>query len=499
MISINDLTQQLSVSVSGGGQLIAGLAIDSRKVEQDYLYIALQGEQVDGNDFIDEAKSKGAVALATELPHILMQKNMPGFASSNLRQQLGYIASEFYACPSKSVNITAITGTNGKTSTAHFIQQIYKKLNQRCAIVGTLGMSLGDQNIDTVNTTPDAISFQAFLQQVKSEACENLVLEASSHALVQGRLNGTAIDCAIFTNLTHDHLDYHKTMDAYYEAKRQLFEFDSLTTAVINIDDDFGVRLYRFLSNQSKVKPFLISLRDPQANLFCHTVCYSTQGIHVDMQLNFEGKEERQQLLLPFIGEFNIYNSMLAAAKFICDGFSLTRLQPALESLDSVLGRMQLIPHTNITAVVDYAHTPDALENILLTLSTTARQSGSKLIVVFGCGGDRDQSKRPLMAAVVDKYADLAIVTDDNPRYESSEAIIEQIVSGFSFISYQVIADRAAAIRRAVEMAQQGDVLLVAGKGHEQYQIVNGVQYDFSDQQVLRDALDNVCGEASND
>lgn len=463
--------------------LINGLAIDSRKVLPGDAFFAYQGEQADGHDYIQQAVNNGAAAVVVEKIEQIESLTVATAQVANLRDKLSQMAANFYQHPSKLLAIAAITGTNGKTSISHYIAQLYQALNKPCAVIGTLGSFYGDKAVSNVNTTPDAISLQQQLADIAKAGIHFVAMESSSHALQQKRQAAVDIDVAVFSNLTAEHLDYHGDMQHYFEAKQQLFAMPSVRFAVLNKDDAWFEQLKKSLPAQQQVLDY--SLKDSQAFMSLAELNQSENAYQG--KLLIEG--QFYPFTLPLLGEFNLANAMAASCVLLARGESVRDVIAAWAKLKAAPGRMQTVANSKgIYAVVDYAHTADALENVLANLRQLSR---GKLIVVFGCGGDRDKQKRPAMAKVAEKHADFCVITDDNPRNENAEQIRQEIISGFTADKFADIGDRQAAIEKAVALAENGDVLLVAGKGHEQVQIIAGVEHVFSDSDVLSQALSN--------
>ncbi|MEO5702945.1 MAG: UDP-N-acetylmuramoyl-L-alanyl-D-glutamate--2,6-diaminopimelate ligase [Gammaproteobacteria bacterium] len=477
---------------------IHGLSLDSRKTRPGDLFLACQGTHAHGQEFIDAAIKAGAVAVAFEikagtnaalLPNrpAISHLPVPTFGIENLSQQIGHIASRFYNHPSGELTVIGVTGTNGKTSVSHFLAQALSTGDNTpsCGVIGTLGYGLyGDVAMGS-HTTPDAVTLQALLDKLRSQGARNVVMEASSHGLVQGRVNATAFDTAIFTNLSRDHLDYHGTMAAYAAAKRQLFLMPKLKHAVINADDAFGRELLASLP--AGVQPLAYGLSSAAA-----------AGVHgSNLQLSMTGLEMdvaspwgKGQLHSPLLGRFNASNLLAVVATLLLMGLPLTVALERATRINTIPGRMERFGNAGQPmAIVDYAHTPDALEQTLATLREHSTR-GARLWCVFGCGGDRDRGKRPLMGAVAEKFADYVVVTDDNPRTEDPLGIITDILSGMINPDGVYIQRlRAQAIAFAITYARAGDVVLIAGKGHEAYQQVGAQKLPFSDRQQVFDLL----------
>jgi UDP-N-acetylmuramoyl-L-alanyl-D-glutamate--2,6-diaminopimelate ligase len=465
---------------------IDGLSLDSRQVQPGDLFFACAGSVVHGKTYIDEAIERGAVAVLWEssIPKQGERQGVPLFGISELKQKIGLIAERFYGRPSQQLQIVGVTGTNGKTSVSQFVAQALSQ-DGPCGVIGTLGYGLAGQLQAGEHTTPDALALYAHLAAFRTAGASRAVMEVSSHALDQSRAAGVSFDVAVFTNLSHEHLDYHGNMHAYGQAKRRLFETEGLKYAVINLDDDYG-------------RSLLVSM--PGA---VGTVSYGFEAgvltpslLGSDLQLEHDGLRMRinsdwgcGELRVPLLGGFNAANLLAALGALLAMGVSFDDALQRLAGVQPVPGRMQGFGGTDDQplVVVDYAHTPDALEQVLGALRA---HSGKKLWCVFGCGGDRDRAKRPMMAAVAGRLADRVIVTDDNPRNEDPQVIIADILAGFADEeNSEVIGDRAQAIARAVSEAAPGDIVLVAGKGHEDSQWVGDERRSFSDVQQVQQAL----------
>lgn len=475
------LSQLFEQEVVGSDVLVTGLANDSREVKPGDLFFAYQGEQADGHTFIKQAIERGAVAIALEHREALESTEISYVQQHQLRDSLSAIAAKFYGEPSKQLSVAAVTGTNGKTSISHYIAQLYQTLAKPCAIIGTLGTYFGDNYKENINTTPDAISLQKQLKNIAETGIRYVAMEASSHALQQKRQDAVNIDVAVFSNLTAEHLDYHGDMQQYFAAKQRLFTLPSVKIAVVNSDDAWAGKLTQSLAKNVQVLNY--ALHSPHA----YMQVQNKQVVDGQLtgELSIAGK--RYPFTLPLQGEFNLANAMAASCVLLARGESVEPVIAAWEKLKPAKGRMQTVENSlGIRAVVDYAHTADALANVLKNI---AKSADEKLIVVFGCGGDRDEKKRPLMAKVAEHYADIVIVTDDNPRFENAATIREAIVAGFSSTKHIEIADRQEAVEYAVSLAEQGDVIVVAGKGHEQVQIIADAKLPFDDVQVLAQAL----------
>jgi UDP-N-acetylmuramoyl-L-alanyl-D-glutamate--2,6-diaminopimelate ligase len=462
---------------------VSGIQSDSRDVRQGDLFLALPGERHDGRHFIPRAVSRGACAVVAEEPVAREDRpaGVPLFERRGLREQLGPIAARFYADPSAQLRMTGVTGTNGKTTVTQLAGQLLRACGQRCGVIGTLGAALDGRPGAAVNTTPDAIGLQAQLAQWRDAAVESVVMEVSSHALVQDRVKAVHFDTAIFTNLSHDHLDYHGSMAAYAQAKQRLFLMPGLRRAVVNMDDPAAAGLLAGMP--ATVERLLYSVRDPEADLYVQGLGQGPAGLRGRLVTPWG----EATFACPLIGRFNLANIAAAVAAAVLSGASFADVVEALPGLRAVPGRMQLVPNTRgLQVVIDYAHTPDALEQVLCALQPGP---GGRVFVVFGCGGDRDRGKRAAMGCIACAHGDRVIVTSDNPRFENPQDIIEEVAAGCSG-DFECIVDREAAIRAAIAAARDGDCVLIAGKGHEDYQQVGDEKRPFSDLAVATAALE---------
>lgn len=466
---------------------ISSICYDSRRVQKNSLFVALRGEKADGNAYIDAAIEKGAVAIVTEEEQ--SQRRATLIVVPNARQALADLAAEFYGRPSLGLKVAGVTGTNGKTTTAFLLKHVCEAVQLRSGLVGTIRYEIGDRILPAPRTTPESLDLQELLFQIRSAGCRAVAMEVSSHALVQGRTRGVEFDTAIFTNLTQDHLDFHKTMDAYFEAKVKLFT--GLTEqkyksgkAVVNLDDRWGQRLQVRLAKDVPQLPVITFGMNARADFRASAVKTDISG--TQYQLDAQGKT--YLVRLPLIGSFNVYNSLAALAGAASIGVDLRTAVRALADAPSVPGRLEPVPvKRQFRVFVDYAHTDDALTNVMKTLRDLGPR---RLIVVFGCGGDRDKAKRPLMAAAVEQLADWAIVTSDNPRKENPATILAEVQAGFRGKAFEAIEDRREAIFRAISLAQPRDIVLIAGKGHETTQEFADHTIPFDDVAIARQAIE---------
>lgn len=478
------------------GVKIVRLVTDSRAVQAGDTFAAYPGEKLDGRQFIAQAIEQGANAVIWESKNFTWNADwqVPNLAVPNLRDAAGWIADAVCESPSEKLWMVGITGTNGKTSTAHWIASALNDSKKNCALIGTLGNGFIGGLQASANTTPDAIRVHGLLADYLNQGAQAVAMEVSSHALAQGRVNGVNFDVALLTNLSRDHLDYHGDMQSYADSKRKLFQWEQLKFAVLNLDDEFGVELAEQLLDAS-VEVVGYGLSDPALKhaerlgirmVYGHLSEMSAQGLRLEIHSSWGGA----QLNSALIGRFNAANLLGALAVLLVSEISLNDAVASLSKVQAVAGRMQRMGNAQQpTVVVDYAHTPDALEKVLLALREIGATKSSKLICVFGCGGDRDRGKRAMMGLVAEKFSDHCIVTSDNPRSENPQHIIDEVVGGMSKNQHEIVVDRAAAIARAISLAAQCDTVLVAGKGHEGYQEIGGVKHPFSDVQVAGKAL----------
>ncbi len=480
---------------------VTGLASDSRRVRPGDVFLACPGGRSHGLDHLDEAIHRGAGMVIYDAPGhqaslklAALKPRMPAFLVPGLRDRMGLIAARYWGDPSARMTVIGVTGTNGKTSVSHYLAQVLEQQGRRCAVMGTLGSGFPEQLAAVAvsetggpGTTPDALTIQETLAGLDADA---VAMEVSSHGLDQGRVNGVHFDSAIFTNLSRDHLDYHGDMASYGRCKASLFQSPGLRQAVINADDAFAEELFGVLSptldavacglDGDKVRR--MASAHGRRRVSARIVAQGLTG----MRLEVDSDWGRATLSLALLGDFNASNALAVLGQLLLQGVSLAEACQAVSRLLPVPGRMECLPvHRGALVVVDYAHTPDALEKALQTLRQHCQ---GRLFCLFGCGGERDQGKRPLMGAVAERLADQVILSDDNPRYEDSQSILSDILAGMQRPQrVTVIADRGEAIAEAWRQLSANDVLLIAGKGHEGYQSIGGQMLNFDDRQRVRD------------
>lgn len=468
---------------------IGMICYDSRKVIKNSLFVAIKGFNFDGHNFVMEAIAKGAKAVVIEdnskvSNDYLIHQNVTKILVSDSRKALAILSKNFFNNPSEKIKVIGITGTNGKTSITYIIKSILDYSGKKTGLIGTIANYIGEQKLPSEKTTPESVELNQILNQMVNENCQFCVMEVSSHSLELNRVYGINFHAGVFTNLTQDHLDFHKTMENYFLAKKKLF--DSLNEnafAIINFDDEYGRKII------SDTKAKVISYGSSE-NVDFRFINPKYSFDQIEFEILYNGKTYPVQTNLT--GTFNVYNLTAAIATCVNLGIEIEQIQEAVRNISRVPGRFELVGNYPVKVIVDYAHTSDALVNVLQTirLILKSNNSKSKIITVFGAGGDRDRTKRPKMGRVVEELSDFAIITSDNPRNEELSQIFNDILSGINDKSrFQVIDDREMAIRKAIQMAEDGDIVLVAGKGHEAYQLVKGQKIPFDDREVAQKIL----------
>jgi len=470
------------------GYAVTAISCNSREILRDAVFVAVKGARTDGHAFIQDALRRGARAIVFDdgrRVEPLVNGRTEGAGEAVLiqvadsRRALVALAEAFYGYPSKALSVTGITGTNGKTTISYLIEAIVRQAGGNPAVIGTVNYRYNDRVIESVNTTPGPVQLQRLFREMADGNVTHLAMEVSSHALDQDRVAGICFSSAIFTNLTQDHLDYHNGLEDYFCAKAKLFAgLEAGAYAVINLDDQYGRRLVE--SSKGRIVTYGL---DAGAQVYAKDIVMDTD--HTQFALC--GCDQPVVMKTPLIGRHNVYNVLAAAAWALQSGIPAAVIKNALERFTAVPGRLERIDgRGGVRIFVDYAHTPDALSNVINTLRPIAAR---KIIVVFGCGGDRDRTKRPVMGKVAAELSDHAVITSDNPRSEDPGGIIEDITRGISKTNYTVVPDRAAAIRTALSMGGEGDVVLIAGKGHETCQIMKDEVLHFDDREVVRECL----------
>ena len=494
MKTLKDIISTLDVQQVQGNQNVSiqDITADSRAVKPNSLFIALDGATVDGHNYIDKAVDAGAVAVIVSKP-VTVPADVCVITVDDTRQAMMVCVPYFFDYPANRMRMVGVTGTNGKTTTTHMIRHILKAQGHKVGVIGTVHIMIGDTSYPIHNTTPDVVDLQHILHQMVQENVEYCVMEVSSHALALGRVSGVEFDTAVFTNLTQDHLDFHKTFENYLAAKCKLFEQVSAPNqvkdnkgAVINIDDSYGYRVM-----EKTTAPTITYSTLGKGTLNASDVHMSTKNSQYTV--NYKG--ESYPISMNATGLFNVYNTLAAIGACLQEGISMEAIDTALKTFSSVPGRFELIEEgQDFAVVVDYAHTPDGLQNILETAKAIKE---NRIIIVFGCGGDRDATKRPIMGRIAAEYGDKIYVTSDNPRTEDPVQIVKDVEVGVKEAlregtSYEVIVDRREAINHAIHDAKAGDIVIIAGKGHENYQILKNETIHFDDREEARKALKEI-------
>jgi UDP-N-acetylmuramoyl-L-alanyl-D-glutamate--2,6-diaminopimelate ligase len=458
--------------------VISGVSINAQKVVPGDLFIAFAGANTHGISYLEQAISNGAVAVLSDKK---IEASIPSFIHPKPREIVGTISAWLYGHPFESLKAVGITGTNGKTTTANLVKQIWQLNSIKSGLIGTLGVEIADEKLESARTTPEADDLQAIAAAMVEQGCKNLVMEVSSHAIDQGRIKGAKYEVVAFSNLTQDHLDYHLSMENYFQAKANLFTTEYAKAAVINIDDSYGKKL----SKQVKIPVVTVSRKDSTADWYLAKAEIKNGLYQVEIKSK-SGESLSENFAL--LGDYNLDNLLLAVAIANSAGLSLDKIASTISKLQSVPGRLESVnAGQKFTALVDYAHTPDAVERVIATVKSA---TSGKIIGVLGCGGDRDASKRSLMGYALFNGCDLAVFTSDNPRSESAEAILNQMTAGIDLGKKGLVEiDRKSAIDLAVKNAQSGDVVLLMGKGHESGQEVNSVVTPFDDRVELAESI----------
>ena len=465
------------------GEPISGIAYDSRAVRRGNVFVALKGVRADGAQFVRQAVERGAAAIVAE--HSVSDISVPVLEVADARLALAELAADFYGHPSERMRVVGITGTNGKTTTSYLLASIFESAGMKCGVIGTVAHHIGKEVRESSHTTPEAPDVQALLNEMAERGCTACAMEASSHALALRRVDAMTFSAGVFTNLTRDHLDFHENMESYFLAKRRLFEMlPAGAPALINADDPKATALSAVCE-----KPVTYAI-NRSADISPGPLSFSMDGLDFDIRTPRGTLHASSKL----VGRPNVYNILAAAGTGVALGLPFDAIERGIQTLDAVPGRFEVVsdPKDGFTVVVDYAHTDDALRNLLETARPLVR---GRLITLFGCGGDRDRTKRPLMGAVASRLSDVLVITSDNPRHENPERIIDEIQRGITPDTRRddalvfAIPDRRAAITKAIEIARPGDVVLIAGKGHEKYQIVGDAHLPCDDVAIARELL----------
>ncbi|MFA5068549.1 MAG: UDP-N-acetylmuramoyl-L-alanyl-D-glutamate--2,6-diaminopimelate ligase [Candidatus Omnitrophota bacterium] len=460
---------------------IGSISYNSKQVKGRGMFFAVEGADLNGYDYIDEAIQRGAVCIVAE-EDFITYKSITKVIVRDIRISCAKIAANFYNHPSDRMNVTGITGTNGKTTTLYMVSALLRQAGMSCGMIGTVSYEIGPRSIPAVNTTPSSVTLQMLLSDMEASGIKNCAMEVSSHALDQGRVEEIKFNRVIFTNLTGEHLDYHGNMDAYFQAKRKLFSMlKEGGCSIINIDDSYG----SLLAGETKGRMLTYGIKGP-ADIKACEISRTAEGTSFKVC----ARGETFYIDGPIIGEHNIYNMLSAIAFAVSVGLSLSCIKAAMKDFKPAPGRMERINYREggISVFIDYAHTDNALFNVLTALAEIKQK---RIITVFGCGGDRDKQKRPRMARVAAGLSDFVVITSDNPRGEEPGAIIDDIKKGLpeGFEDYKIIVDREKAIRHALTRARRGDIVLIAGKGHESYQVMKDVTIAFDDKKVAFEAM----------
>ena len=459
---------------------ISAIESDSRNISENSLFVCIKGHTVNSHDFIESAKEKGAVAFLIE-EDVEKEDGCTYIKVNSTRKDMAKVASEFYNHPTKKLSVLGVTGTNGKTSITTFLRETLDRANKKSGLIGTISIDNGKDVIVSKNTTPESMDLQKHFKTMLDSGCEHCAMEVSSHSLCLGRVDETEYKIGVFTNLTPDHLDFHKDLDEYRDAKEMLFHKTTVAN-VINIDDEGG----KVIAN---------NIKDLKTPLYTYGIDTEADFMAKDIKITVSGVSYKlvtptyeEDIFVPVTGRFTVYNTLAVIATSYLLGIDKSVIKESLKMTKGVPGRFEAVQNDKgIHVIVDYAHTPDALENVINTVRGFAT---NKIITVFGCGGDRDNTKRPLMGGIADRLSDIAILTSDNPRTEDPNKIIEDVLKGMNGESYKVIIDRREAIVEAIKMAEKDDIVLIAGKGHEDYQILGREKIHFDDREEARKALE---------
>ena len=481
---LQDILYKVSIrSVKGNtGIEVKGLHIDSRNVKPFSCFIALKGTKTNGDEFIASAIEKGATAIICEALPLQINEGVTYVQVDSAAEAAGYMSHNFYGEPSLKLKLVGVTGTNGKTTIVTLLWKLFTAMGYKCGLVSTVQNQIGEKIIEATHTTPDAVTINALLKQMVDEGCAYVFMECSSHAIHQGRITGLQFAAALFSNITHDHLDYHKTFDEYIKVKKSWFDkLPSTAFAISNADDKRGAVMLQ----NTNAKKYFYSLKT-MADFKGKILDNSLEGLHMTVN--------EKEVYFRLIGEFNAYNLLAVYGTAVYLGEEKDNVLQVLSSLDGAEGRFDYMvsKKEKVKGIVDYAHTPDALLNVLATIKNL-RQGNEQVITVVGCGGDRDKTKRPVMAEVACEYSDKVILTSDNPRSEDPLEILKDMQAGVNAAAKKKvisIADRKEAIKTAVSLAGNDDIVLIAGKGHEKYQDIKGVKYDFDDKKILNEMFE---------
>lgn len=479
-MTLSELLKNVNIrKMNGGGSMrISGIADDSRKVKPGNVFVCITGYETDGHKYAKTAVENGAVAVIAE--HTLPTVDVPCVIVNDTRKAMAQIAATFYDYPYKKFKLIGITGTNGKTTTTYLIKAILEHLDKKVALIGTNQNMIGDIVLDSKRTTPDSLELMQLFSEIASHDVDYVVMEVSSHALALDRVTACEFNVGSFTNISQDHLDFHKTMEEYLAAKSILFNISD--TGVINLDDSSGKQLI----DGAKCKNIISYGIKSDCDLKATNIELKENGIEFDVAYN----ETQKHVDLPIPGEFSVYNALTAIGCCLAENISMDKIVDGLHSANGVKGRIEIVKtaNTDYTVIIDYAHTPDGLLNVINAIRGFSK---GRVVTVFGCGGDRDASKRPLMGKIAGELSDFCVVTSDNPRTEDPEKIIEQVVAGVkeTDCEFEIIANRFSAIEYALDHAQKNDIILLAGKGHETYQVLGTDTIKFDEREIVQKLL----------
>ena len=479
-MTLSELLKDVNIKkIDGGGSMkISGIACDSRKVKPGNVFVCITGYETDGHKYAKSAVENGAVAVVAE--HDLPTVDVPCVIVDNTRKAMSEMAATFYDYPYKKFKLIGITGTNGKTTTTYLIKSILEHLGKKVGLIGTNQNMIGDMIMETSRTTPDSLELMQLFDMIASHNVDYVVMEVSSHALALDRVTACTFDVGAFTNITQDHLDFHKTMEEYLAAKSILFNI--CNTGVVNKDDARS----EYLIENARCRNMITYGINQDCDLKASNIILNEDGVKFD--INYGGMEEHVDLPIP--GEFSVYNALTAIGCCMAENIPLDLAVDGLHSAKGVKGRIEIVrtPGTNYTVIIDYAHTPDGLLNVINAIRGFAK---GRIVTLFGCGGDRDASKRPIMGKIAGELTDFCIVTSDNPRTEDPEKIIKQVVEGVkqTDCDYEVITNRFSAIEYALDHAKKNDIILLAGKGHETYQVLGKDTIKFDEREIVQKLL----------
>jgi UDP-N-acetylmuramoyl-L-alanyl-D-glutamate--2,6-diaminopimelate ligase len=465
--------------------MITSIEMDSREVKKGSLFICINGYTVDGHDYAKKAQENGAVAVLAERP--LDDLQIPVVLVKDSKRAMAVLADIYYGQPTHNMHLIGVTGTNGKTTTTHIIEKILNVATKKTGLIGTMYIKIADELKNVKNTTPESLTLQKTFHEMKEKEVTHAIMEVSSHALHLGRIHGCDFNVAVFTNLTQDHLDYHKTMESYKYAKGLLFaqlgnrfDHEDVKIAVLNADEEASEEFIKMTA--AKILTYGI---ETSADVMAKEIKMTSKGTEFDLFTPVGTKK----VTINMVGKFSVYNVLAAVSACLASSIDLDTIIQAIEAMEGVRGRFELVDGgQDFTVIVDYAHTPDSLENVLQTIKQFAE---GKIFCVVGCGGDRDKTKRPLMARIATKFSDEPIFTSDNPRSEDPAMILQDMEAGVSGEHYHLISNREKAIHFAIEHAKKDDVILIAGKGHETYQIIGNETFDFDDKEIALKAINN--------